>query len=52
MLQSSIDYESKYEYKSGDPHLKPQKQHSFNLSGNYKSGYRSWPTTIMYSTCT
>lgn len=36
MLQSSIDYESKYEYKSGDPHLKPQKQHSFNLSGNYK----------------
>ncbi len=36
MLQSSIDYDSKYEYKSGDPHLKPQKQHSFNLSGNYK----------------
>lgn len=36
MLQSSIDYDSKYEYYSGDPHLKPQKQHSFNLSGNYK----------------
>lgn len=36
MLQSSVDYQSKYEYRSGDPLLKPQQQHSFNLSGTYK----------------
>lgn len=36
MLQTSIDYSSKYEYSGGDPLLKPQQQHGFNLSGNYK----------------
>ena len=36
MLQSSIDYNSKYVYSTGDPLLKPQKQHNFNLSGTYK----------------
>lgn len=36
MLQSSVDYVSKYEYNTGDPLLKPQQQHSFNLSGTYK----------------
>lgn len=36
MLQTSIGYDSKYEYSSGDPLLKPQQQHGFNLSGNYK----------------
>ncbi len=36
MLQNNVDYDSKYEYKQGDPLLKPQQQHSFNLSGTYK----------------
>ena len=36
MLQTSIDYVSKYEYSGGDPLLKPQQQHGFNLSGSYK----------------
>ena len=36
MLQSSIDYETKYEHKSGAHHLKPHTQHSFNLSGSYR----------------
>lgn len=36
MLQTSIDYSSKYEYSGGDPLLKPQQAHGFNLSGTYK----------------
>jgi hypothetical protein len=32
----NISLQKQGDYKSGDPHLKPQKQHSFNLSGNYK----------------
>ena len=43
MLQSSTDYISKYEYGCGDPHLKPQKQHSFMLNGNYK-----WVSFVAY----
>lgn len=43
MLQSSTDYISKYEYGCGDPHLKPQKQHSFILNGNYK-----WVSFLAY----
>ena len=36
MLQTSVDYVSKYEYSGGEPLLKPQQQHGFNLSGSYK----------------
>ena len=43
MLKSSTDYISKYEYGCGDPHLKPQKQHSFMLNGNYK-----WVSFVAY----
>lgn len=36
MLQSSVNYDSKYMYSTGDPLLKPQFQHYVSLTGNYK----------------
>lgn len=36
MLQSSVSYDSKYMYSTGDPLLKPQFQHFISMTGNYK----------------
>lgn len=36
MLQSSVSYENKHNYSTGDPLLKPQKQHYFSLNGSYR----------------
>ncbi len=43
MLQSSVSYENKNNYSTGDPLLKPQKQHYFGLNGSYK-----WLTFMAY----
>lgn len=36
MLNSSIGYQSKYQYNNGNPELKPQKQSLFSLDGGWK----------------
>ena len=45
MLQTSVNYINKYMYKTGEPLLKPQKQHELNLSGSWK-----W-VSFSYSHC-
>ncbi len=51
MLQSSIDYDSKYEYYWVTL-ISSLRSSTASISRAITSGCRSWLTTTMYSTCT